>query len=144
MNVVDKFPALCDVKNGAWTGTDTPFPREDSDDFPSVVATRFGHILDSFACIGHAGFNENIQVHPLLCSPNLDRPPPSLAAFSHIATPVLCPPQWGGTGGGPYVHLNFATQKVMFGDLPRDRTESFIRTMGIMFHFGREKNGGAP
>jgi len=89
VNVVDKFQTLCDVKNGAWAGTATPLPREDSDDFPSVVATRFGHILEISRVSVTPGLRRTFRsTH--CCVVPIPTAPPSLFAFSHTATPVLC------------------------------------------------------
>ena len=75
VNVVDAFPTRDHCNSDKWLTPGTPeSPSEDSENYHSVIATRFVHFMDEFPCLDDSGFKENIQVHPLLCSPNPDRP----------------------------------------------------------------------
>ena len=114
VNAVDKFPTLRDVANGAWAGNGSMLPKEDSDNYLSVVAARFVHIMEKIRVSIIPGSRRTFRSTHCCVLP-IPTAPPSLSPFSHIATPVLCPSQWNSSVG-PYVHLNFATQKVMFGE----------------------------
>lgn len=83
VNAVDKFPTLRDVANGAWAGNGSMLPKEDSDNYLSVVAARFVHIMEKNTCLDNTGFKENLRVHALLCAPNPDRPPITVTVLSH-------------------------------------------------------------
>ena len=75
VNVVDAFPTRDHCHSDTWLTPGTPeSPSEDSENYHSVIATRFVHFMDEYPCLDDSGFKENIQVHPLLCSPNPDRP----------------------------------------------------------------------
>ena len=96
VNVVDKFPALCDVKNGAWARTDTPLPRDDSDDFPSVVATRFGHILEISRVSATPGLRRTFRSTHCCVVPIPTAPPITVCVLSHRDPCPLSSAVWGG------------------------------------------------